>query len=148
MGTNFYSVDREKLLREGWENLRDGRGHEFDPDIIHIGKSSFGWCFALRIYPAEGIVDLGSWARWLVAESRIILDEYGDPISFSDLYARITDRKRPAGPLLSQPPERDDEWYHKNFAVPGPMGLARHTLGSGCVSHGDGTYDLIEGEFS
>lgn len=149
MGTNFYSVDREKLLREGWENLRDRRRRrEFDPDVIHIGKSSFGWCFALRIYPAEGITDLGSWARWLVDESRIILDEYEGEISFTDLYSRITDRKRPAGPLPSRPPEKDDAWYRSNSAVPGPNGLARHSLGNGCVSHGDGTYDLIEGEFS
>lgn len=146
---NFYSVDREKLLKDGWDVFRDLHRDVGDSrDFLHIGKSSYGWCFALRIHPGHGIFDLGSWAPWLVDESRVILDEYGRAIDFIDLYEKITDRRRLADPTTGSLPEKDDEWYHTNYAVIGPNGLARHTLGHGCVGHGDGTYDLIEGVFS
>lgn len=28
---------------------------------IHIGKSSAGWAFALRVYPHDGIKDYDDW---------------------------------------------------------------------------------------
>jgi len=36
-----------------------------------------------------------------------------------------------------------------NQAEPGPDGLARHKVNDGhCIGHGEGTWDLIIGEFS
>lgn len=145
MGTNFYTVSRGYydnclVLGTSW---RDGlyqylKGNE----VLHIGKSSMGWCFALRIHPRIGITDLASWSPWLMDPSRIILNEYSEEISFISLYERITDRKGPGNS------SRDPSWLRSNHAQVGPAGLARHTIGVGCVAHGDGTYDLVEGEFS
>jgi len=58
-----------------------------------------------------------------------------------DLYKTITEREGWGGAASSQ-------WLAKNSAAPGPNRLARHTIGYGCVAHGLGTWDLVEGEFS
>lgn len=45
--------------------------------------------------------------------------------------------------------EMGSHWYAENSAIPGPNGLARHRIDHRhCVGHGDGTYDLIKGDFS
>jgi len=108
MGTNYY-VKSEKC---------EHCGHG---DDLHIGKSSAGWCFALRVYPDMGINNLLDWEKYL--RGKTIENEYGDTVSLDDLVMIITDR------------------YH-------PRGLLRHELGSFCIGHGDGTYDLVVGEFS
>jgi len=117
-------------------------------EVKHIGKSSAGWCFALHVYPAEGINDLADWiTRW---NAGAIYDEYDRKISRDDMISTITARSMP---------DRGQEtlaWYRENHAQPGPNGLARHKVereralgyGSGCIGHGDGTWDLIIGEFS
>ncbi len=38
--------------------------------------------------------------------------------------------------------------YMQNHAEPGPNNLARHSVGIGCDAHGEGTWDLIMGNFS
>lgn len=35
-----------------------------------------------------------------------------------------------------------------NHAEPGPNGLLRHKIGPYCLGHGEGTWDLMPGEFS
>jgi hypothetical protein len=44
--------------------------------------------------------------------------------------------------------ERSQEYFRQNLAEEGPNNLMRHTIGRHCVGHGDGTYDLVPGEFS
>ena len=132
MGTIFYLVDKSTYERDprSWRK-----------EAIHIGKSSFGWCFALRIHPEIGIFDLGDWSLRLMDPGQMIIDEYGQIMEFMDLYKTITEREgwgRAASP----------EWLAKNSAAPGPNRLVRHTIGYGCVAHGLGTWDLVEGEFS
>lgn len=141
MGTNFYTVKKSKV--DANLQLEQVEGCT---DILHIGKSSFGWCFALRVHPEIGIVDLGSWSPWLVDSSRVIVDENCNEIDFMDLYKTITDRKR----IL---PEnfldvRSPTWYSRNFAEPGPNGLTRTILGGMCIGHGDGPFDIFVGDFS
>lgn len=49
-------------------------GHREPPQ--HIGKSSVGWCFTLRIDPERGITDLDDWiAKWS-APDVYIQDEF------------------------------------------------------------------------
>ena len=115
-----------------------GRGN----DKKHIGKSSGGWCFSLRVSPDEGIESLADWvAQWAPAD-RIIRDEYGREISPTEMLAIIADRERVNDTPLP------DGWYRQNEAELGPNGLARHRIGRFCIGHGDGTYDLVSGEFS
>jgi len=117
-----------------------------EPDEgIHIGKSSGGWCFALHVYPGELV---GGWkihtlSDWLLAiqrdNTREVVNEYGAVIDYEALGDIILNRswERPN-------PDFDSE---RNHAVPGPNGLVRHRLDGFCISHGDGTYDLMVGDF-
>ena len=89
---------------------------------MHIGKSSCGWAFALHVIPEEGINCLEDWeARW--ASGRIE-DEYGDALTPEAMRLRITLREHPRGLMRSR-----IDGHH-------------------CVGHGEGTWDLITGEFS
>ncbi len=108
MGTNFYM-------------------HEEPPcptchrskEMRHIGKSSAGWCFTLRVYPREGINTLEDWKKLWAGKT--FEDEYGDSVSEEQLLDRITNRH---------------------------AGVQRHTIdGSHCIGHGEGTWDYMVGEF-
>ena len=99
-------------------------GHEHDAQERHIGKSSFGWCFSLHVYPEEGIDSLSDWIRLFAHEGSIVFDEYGREIDAHEMMKVITERKHPKG----QP-------------------LLRHT-DRHCVAQGEGTWDCIVGEFS
>lgn len=109
MGCNYY-----------W--LKEKCGHcDQQPEPIHIGKSSAGWCFSLHVIPEKGISDLYDWLKKLESGGHIE-DEYGDPVTIAELMDRITKRKGD---------------------------LQRHPLNESHVhSHGEGTWDLIRGVFS
>jgi hypothetical protein len=112
MGTNYYVEAKPPCL------------HCNRPyPIIHIGKSSAGWCFALHVYD-DGVLPK-TWKEWqYFVKDRVVRNEYGDIITESDLTDIVTKR----------------EWEG---------GLSRHVIdGQHCVGHGEGTYDLMVGEFS
>jgi hypothetical protein len=44
--------------------------------------------------------------------------------------------------------EMSQEWLKRNCAVPGPNNLVRHALEHGCIGHGEGTWDLLDCDFS
>ena len=135
MGMNFYGMNF--YLHE--QSPCPTCGREYDP--LHIGKSSAGWCFALHVDPDAGIHDLPDWeARW-AKPGALIQDEYGRPITPEDMRLIIMARARTRGSGMSE------DWYRVNDATPGPGGLARNKLGRHCIGHGDGTWDLITGEF-
>jgi len=135
MGTNFYLYDQPPCEK---------CGRPFKPK--HIGKSSAGWCFTLHVEPDEGIHDLGDWRERWAKPAAYIENEYGDRISPEEMDSIITKR----GPGRHTPDE-PDPWsprdYEQNYAVPGPNGLVRHRIGRFCVGHGEGTWDLVVGEF-
>jgi hypothetical protein len=145
VGTNYFSVKRglEDLDPDAfWERRQDG-----DPgndDILHIGKSSGGWCFSLHIIPELGINDLDDWIRVFIEPDRIIINEYRERIDLTEIMRIITARRRNRPGIDRWTPED----YKRNFAEPGPNGLARHALGHGCVKQGEGTWDCITGYFS
>ncbi len=61
-------------------------------ETLHIGKSSAGWMFALRIYPELNIMELVDWEReW---ENKVIVDEYGSVISKEQILNTITKRPK------------------------------------------------------
>jgi hypothetical protein len=140
MGTNYYSVKRgvEELDGDAFWELRDGEGDS----VLHIGKSSGGWCFSLHVIPECGINDLWDWFDLLLDPDRIIVNEYREVISFSEMFRKITQRGRPD----------DNRWTERilqqNHAELGPNNLVRHQIGHGCVKHGAGTWDCITGRFS
>lgn len=134
-------------------------GHEADDDVLHIGKSSAGWCFSLHVIPEKGITNLGEWQERFARPGSYIKDEYGDVVTPEDMLERITKRNgrpwegRDYGPInlgkFTIDGYRDEaEFHRRNHSERGPNGLLRHRLGPYCVAHGEGTYDLIPGEFS
>lgn len=127
MGTNYYLAGKPAC-----EHCRRG------PDRgLHIGKSSAGWCFSLRVYVDDdwrvedfdtSIGRLESLEDWLPLFAKFgVIDEYDEPVSADEMRAIITDRK---------------PWR-------GKAPLRRHDIdGRNCIGRGPGTWDLCVGEFS
>lgn len=59
---------------------------------MHIGMSSIGWAFALRIYPEKDIRELDDWVERFNAENAEIRDEYGDLVTTEEMLEVITER--------------------------------------------------------
>lgn len=119
MGTNFY----------------------LEEDDLRIGKSSGGWCFALRVYPKMGINTLEDWKRaW---SGKNIVNEYGEYFTEKEMLKIITERQWNGSAV------RSDAFMRQNHAVMGPNNLIRSEIdGIRCVGHGEGTWDYYAGEFS
>lgn len=131
MGCNYY-------LRTGQSTCCSYCGSQI-AEQIHIGKSSWGWCFALHV--TDEIRSLDDWVEKF--NEGEIVDEYGESITAKDMID-IIKRTRWKSPK-SYP---SATWYVNNHAEPGPRNFARHQLGFNCVGHGEGCWDLIEGDFS
>jgi hypothetical protein len=131
MGTNYYWYPEPPC---------QCCGREFDE--IHIGKSSGGWCFSLHVIPESGIKDLGDWVHLWHNDGSVIRNEYNEIITPEEMYKKITERSwNPSGKLTM-------DWYRENYAEPGPNNLARASIDNRhCIGHGEGTWDLIIGEF-
>lgn len=145
MGTNYY-------LR-GSVCHCCGRGDE----MLHIGKSSAGWCFMVRIHPDLGIASLDDWKRMF--QAREIQDEYGQKITEAEMLRLITERNsgrtwekfvdsitKAGGPL--KPYSSESAFHAANHSERGPNGLLRHRLGTFCTGHGEGPWDYTSREFS
>lgn len=123
MGTNFY-------LHRPSQTRCSTCGHDPFDSSLHIGKSSYGWCFALHVIPEENINCLEDWKRELSKEGCEIYNEYEEKLSMEELLKIITNR--------------GDGLYTQKGNIP-----IRHQIdGTHCVAHGEGTYDYIKGEFS
>jgi hypothetical protein len=121
------------------------------PEPKHIGKSSAGWCFALHVYPNDGdnsINSLGDWKDYIKLDQKvngsIIRDEYEKELTLEELLSNITERKW-EGNIKG----RTKEFMEANYAINGPNNLLRHKIdGSHCIGNGEGTWDLLIGDFS
>lgn len=147
MGTNFY-----------WHEKPPCKccGRAFDR--IHIGKSSCGWCFSLHVQQHggefdehDGISSLADWERQFSVPGSWIEDEYGETLTVEEMLKCIKERKggrdKSEGPPWGCPTW--ESFYTQNSAQPGPEGLLRHRIdGVHCVGHGEGTWDLLVGDFS
>jgi len=134
MGTHYYAIVKESPVCD--------KVKSDCPKIekrLHIGKSSGGWCFALRVYPERGLVSLASWKNFFKRHK--LFDEYGRLVHADEMVNIITDRSF------------DGQWADKdlaeNHAERGPNNLARSRVdGYRCVGNGLGTWDYFLGEFS
>ena len=119
MGTNFYLYVPGGLVGAGDHErgpfLDDGNDGAGVPAFyeMHIGKSSAGWKFALRLYdgleedsrgvepPKELRRDppkrLRRWLELFSIDRAVIVDEYGDRWSVDRLVKNITQRSHPCG---------------------------------------------------
>jgi hypothetical protein len=124
MSTNYY-------LHKPSSTQCNHCGHdpESENNIIHIGKSSYGWCFALHVDPTLGINTLEDWkAKWIETGVQI-KNEYGDPVTTQDMLSIITER------------------YPGRFCQKG-LEPERHKLDQYCLGNGEGSWDYMIGEFS
>lgn len=129
MGMNFYWVTEAR-------SPCPHCGRPYDSERKHIGKSSFGWYFALHIYPDEGINDLPDWNdRWKTGGW--IEDEYGEKITVPDMVLTIACRWG-----AHQSKGQDAHWFDENRAMPASFGLAVPRM----VRLGTGTYFLQIGD--
>ena len=138
MGTNYYLTEKPPC---------ECCGREY-PNR-HIGKSSIGWCFSLHVYPEDDINNLEDW-KTLLQAGGCILDEYGTVISVARMLEIITDRVGSMDwkirPMFYSCWK---EFHDENSSFQGPNNLLRHRAdGSFCVGNGEGTWDLLVGDFS
>jgi len=128
MGTNYY-----------YKNNED---YTLPPDGKHIGKSSLGWCFALHVYPLEGIFDLSDWFRIMSKPGDFIESENRRYITIVEMLDIITNRS-------AENIDTDLRMPPLGTFVPGPRGLLRNAIHPPRVlGHGAGTWDLLTGDFS
>ena len=133
MGTNYY-LQAPKCFHCGKAD-----------EPLHLGKSSGGWCFSLHVYPEEGINnwdDLQAHIVQCLLHNHIIVNEYGDAVSFEE-FKQVVENRHGRKPVST-------EWLCQQggYGEPGPNNLVRHTLSPGhCIGQGKGTYDYLIGEF-
>lgn len=131
MGTNYY-----------WYNPKPAYEHcgrRDDDTELHIGKSSAGWVFHLRIHPDCDIHDLDDWVDRFYQDGSIIKNEYGSNIDPQEMLTVILVRFKLSTDIFAWTAEE----LARNHAVRGPMGLAA----SADHKMGCGTYDITEREF-
>ena len=115
---------------------------------LHIGKSSWGWCFGLHV--TDEIPSLEAWTKKF--SDGVIKDEYGDAVTVEGMLDRICNRRgsprmEKHWPMMGYASEAD--FHAKNHSERGPNDLLRRQIdGRHCVGHGDGTWDYIQGDFS
>lgn len=139
MGTNYYAVDPMTKER------------------LHIGKSSVGWCFQLRLHPNRGINNLFEWKGFLIHNSFwYIVDGEGNGVSYLDMMSCIEERSGKLNwDLLDWNQRRtydvcsEEEFHRRNDSERGPNGLLRAKIdGVRVVEHGSGTWDCLVNDFS
>lgn len=166
MGMNFYCIRPEAV---SCSCCFCERIH-YQEKKYHIGKSSAGWVFAVAQCPELSIYSWEDWkALFASLEFEGLETEYGDKVTIKEMIDWVEDRCSQArehydeqmlrkwiadeyGKPLFWEPEHGDSWkrrFRGPLPLPGPRGLLRHPLLEGhCVAHGEGTWDVIAGEFS
>lgn len=96
MGTNYYM----KRSTGAGRPVDSFEGTELEnTPLLHIGKASAGWRFALHVYPERRIRDLRDWTKLWDEPGTKIYNEYGGEVSASDLIriivSRAGERRRP-----------------------------------------------------
>lgn len=124
MGTNYYHINDVTGERK------------------HIGKSSVGWVFLIRVYEDEDIHTLDDWQQRWHQPNTHIENEYGERRTPDQMLHWITGRAFPHAPTPQSLAE--------NMADAGPNNLMRPRMGarSGCVGHGRGTWSYINTDFT
>lgn len=139
MGTNYYAVDSKTKER------------------LHIGKSSVGWCFQLRLHPNHGINNLFEWKGFLIRnDSWSIVDGGGKYVPYHEMMSWIEERSGIfCWGLLNchhwsaYGVADEAEFHRRNDSERGPNGLLRAKIdGVHVVEHGSGTWDCLVNDFS
>lgn len=118
--------------------------------LLEIGRSSYGWCFALNIIPERRISNLEDWKSLWRTPGVTIYDEYDSKYSPEEMENIIVNRSmnrdwdgsdwwKCGGSYLSE-----KHFHEINHSERGPNGLLRASLDhTFCVGHGSGTWDYF-----
>lgn len=85
MGTNYYL---HKMPVQKYSHC----SRCYSENVLHIGKSSYGWKFSLHIIPENNIISLNDWIVEWNKEHTYIKNEYGEKIPPEQMLAIITER--------------------------------------------------------
>jgi hypothetical protein len=139
MGTNYYLINESDKPHCGTCGCFAR---------LHIGKSSAGWCFSLHVVPERGVNSLDDWRRKFAEPGKVIVSEYDKIVSAEEMLDCITNRNSLNSGAVPFGYGSWAEFHADNDSEPGPRGLLRHRIGPHCAGHGEGTWDLVAGEFS
>ena len=145
MGTNYYWHEEDTTCPHCQRR---------DPDEVrlHIGKSSGGWCFSLHVDSNKQIYGLVDWLELFSKPNSFIEDEYGERVPVADMIDNITQRGWSKSfderNWCSFGYSSEEDFHRRNHSERGPNNLLRHQLSQYCIGHGEGTWDLMVGEFS
>lgn len=131
MGTNYYLHKKETICQKCGHNSEEP---------LHIGKSSFGWAFALHVIPERNLNTLEDWQDLWDQPGYVIEDEYGVQKTARCMLEIVNSRKGYATNANAQPLE--------GCTLDSDGLLRRKVDGVHCIGHGMGSYDFIAGEFS
>jgi hypothetical protein len=137
MGTNYYLTEQANICEHC------GRGDVVDE--LHIGKSSGGWAFALRVHPDEDINSLDDWVRRWEQPLAVIKDGYGKTVSAAEMLDVITNREGNAED--GRKPMNYATWadFHRaNYSYRGPHNLLFSTFD---IVYSGETYQTRDREF-
>ena len=104
MGTNFY------LNRKTYCPTCERANDEIP---LHIGKSSQGWMFSLRIHPDKDIESLGDWLEAFDRPGAVIKDEYGNVVTTLAMMHTILVRNK-GGQRHYDGPDREETFDYVN----------------------------------
>ncbi len=137
MGTNYYLHSKPCA--------HCGRSDE----RLHIGKSAYGWVFALHIMPESGVSCLNDWIARFNNPENTIRDEYDREVAPSDMIDVITRRTHAPKERTPSGYQSWEHFHRDNHSQDGPNNLLCPKIdGRHCIGHGDGTWSLHDGEFS
>ena len=163
MGTNYYWL----RPNEAYEEHEISRLVQPKYEMVHIGRSSAGWCFKLHVYPnGYNGLDINSWAQWKrlfkdLGDDLILVNEYYEKIDLDYLKTVVEDRSssqdwetfdkelREGKYKFYRDIKNLDEFLRRNSAIKGPNNLMRSKIDNRhCIGHADGPWDYMVGEFS
>lgn len=102
MGTNYYlRMPNCKVCKRNKEEL-------------HIGKSSGGYPFFLRIYEERGLDNWGEWVNFIKENHVKIFDEYDREVEKEEFIEKVNDLKK----YINEPPfKRDSLEYPELYKI-------------------------------
>jgi hypothetical protein len=128
MGTNYYYIDRDNEMTRR-----------------HLGKSSVGWAYALRVWPEAGLMDLDSWVSYMERGGGCIYDEYKRKHTLDEWLSVVRDR------WFTKDEFPDEVFLRQNHAElrfhPEGDGLLLFSEGFSDRPHGP-TWEAVDSDFS
>lgn len=87
-------------------------GHKPYEEVIHVGKSSFGWTFLFRSYPDRLLTSKKAWEHYITRLGVVIYDEDGVEHPVEEFFKRVEARRHERAITRTPDYQRDPSAYH------------------------------------